>query len=100
LLSYGILSAGATIKISKQTWAPLTPPPIFHHLALYRDYGIFLSLIIILWAAYCAFHATLFSDKNVDEDFIVGSGMVLSGIFFALGTYVLIGGLAHLFPPV
>ena len=98
-LSYGILGAGTMVKISKQTWTMFPPPAIFKTLAFYRDYGLLLAFIIIAWASFCAFHSSIFSKRNFDEDKIVGSGLLLSGIFFALGSYMLIGGIVNIFPP-
>jgi len=99
-LAYGVLSAGATVKISKQFWTDVSPPPVFGMLSFYRDYGLWLSLIILGWAAFCAFHATIYSKRNIDENKIVASGLILSGIFFVLGTIALLGGIANMFPPV
>jgi hypothetical protein len=102
-LAYGILTAGAVVKISKQTWADTRthlPPPFFDSLAAYRDYGLLFSLVIIIWAAFCAYHSTTFSKLNINEDTIVASGIVLAGIFFVSGTAIMICGMTHLFPPI
>jgi hypothetical protein len=100
-LAYGILSAGAMVKISKQTWqsAHWELPPVFRVLSFYRDYGLLLSVLIVGWASFCAFHSTTFSKRNFGEDKIAASGLIVTGIFFVLGTFMLIAGIANVFPP-
>jgi len=101
-LAYGILSAGAMIKIARQTWQEThwPMPHIYTVLSFFRDYGLALTLVIIGWAAFCAFHSTSLSRQNIGEYTIATSGLIVTGIFFAIGTYMLICGIANVFPPI
>ena len=96
-LAFGILGAGTVLKLSNQAFANGRPHTLFFDIiALYRDYGLLLSLIIVGWTVFCAYHSIGSSRRNIDEGTIVGSGLLLSGIFFALGTFILFGGLGSL----
>ena len=99
-LAYGILSSGIIVKAAKYFSENGGAVPLsFQAVGVYHDYGVFLSLIIIAWAVFCAYHSSLFSKRNFDESKIVASGLILSGIFFVLGTFMLLWGIAALFCP-
>jgi hypothetical protein len=99
-LAYGILSSGIIVKASKYIADQgLTVPLSFKAVTIYHDYGVFLSIIILGWATFYAYHSSIFSKKNLDESNIVISGLIFSGAFFVLGTFLLLWGLTALFAP-
>ncbi len=69
---------------------PLTP--YYRVVWFFHDYGILLAAVILGWAAFCAFHSTIFSRRNVDERGIVASGLALSGLFFVLAIFLTFAG--------
>jgi hypothetical protein len=89
-LSYGILGSGLISKATKTMMGSGYPvSPWQFAITLYHDYGVFLSLIIIGWASFCAYHSTIFSKRNMNEETIVASGLFLTALFFVLGTIVI-----------
>lgn len=99
-LSYGILGSGVVAKAGKtmldhgmSVSATGTAITFFH------DYGIFLSLIIVGWAVFCAFHSTIFSRINMTEGMIVTSGLLLAGLFFIIGTIMILSAFIAVFAP-
>lgn len=110
-LSYGILATGVVIKGAKYVVShpdiysgsspdlPLSSQHLAHAVIYYHDHGIFLSLLIISWTAFCAYHAFWPSSWNITEKFIVTSGLAMSGFFFILGTFFLLWATIGLFIP-
>jgi len=91
-LVYGILACGTAVKIGKPIVERGLPMPSIYWLAaFYRDYGFCLFLLIIAWALFAAYHASIFSKKHVDEGWVVGSGMCLLIVFFILGSWLAFG---------
>jgi uncharacterized membrane protein len=89
-LAYGLLGSGTIAKAAKHMVEGGPPPsPVTRALTFYHDYGIFLSLIIIGWAVFCAYHSSTFSRRNIGEDTIVISGLILAAIFLILGTILI-----------
>lgn len=100
-LAYGILSSGLMMKAAKycaENGGDM--PPRYGIIATYHDYGVFLSIIIIVWAAFCAYHSTIFSRRNINEGTIVTSGLIISGVFFVLGTFMFVAGIDTIFSPI
>jgi len=99
-LAYGILCSGIFNKAAKYFLDQGRPLPATYEAAVfYHNYGIFLSVIIIVWAVYCAYHTSIFSKRNMDEGTIVVSGMILAGLFFVSSTVIFLMGIAALFSP-
>jgi hypothetical protein len=99
-LAYGILSSGILNKAAKYVADQgQAVPPTYRAAIFYHDYGIFLSVIIIAWAIFCAYHSSIFSKQNMDENTIVVSGLVLSGLFFVSSTFMFLWGIVALFHP-
>ncbi len=100
-LAYGILCSGILAKAAKLMAAQGGSLPLQYHVVLfYHDYGIFLSFIIVAWAAICAYNSTIFSSWNVDERKIVISGLLLTALFFFSGTALFLCGIVALFSPI
>jgi hypothetical protein len=100
-LAYGILGSGIIAKAAKHVAeGGFTPSPLSRAITVYHDYGIFLSLIIIGWAVFCAYHSTTFSKRNIGEGTIVASGLFLAAIFFILGTVLIFMTFAVAFLPL
>jgi len=86
-LAYGILGSAFISKGMKYVVSQGGQVPArYEVVVLYHDYGIFLSILIIAWAAMCAYHSTIFSDWNFGEREIVLSGLALTILFFLAGT--------------
>jgi hypothetical protein len=99
-LAYGILSSGILTKAAKYVVDQgRTIPPTYKAAIFYHDYGIFLSLIIVVWAVFCAYHSSIFSKRNMNENTIVVSGLILSGFFFVSSTFLFLWGIVALFSP-
>jgi len=97
-LAYGILGSGFIAKGVKYIASHGgSAPTSYQIVALYHDYGIFLSSIIIAWAVLCAYHSSIFSKRNVGEPLIVASGLALSAIFFVSGTIMIFMSFAGIF---
>ena len=96
-LAYGILGSSAVAKAAKHVQTGFTPSVSFKAASIYHDYGIFLSLIIIGWAIFFAYHSTIFSKWNIDERAIVVSGLALAAAFFIIGTILIFMTLGALF---
>jgi hypothetical protein len=89
-LAYGILGSSFIAKGMKYVTSQGRPVPAKYEIVvLYHDYGIFLSLIIIAWAVFCAYHSTIFSKWNFGENVIVISGLALTALFFLSGTILI-----------
>ena len=99
-LAYGILCTGILEKAAKVMIARGESLPTQYRVVMfYHDYGIFLSLIIMVWAVFCAYHSTIFSKWNIGENVIVISGLALTAIFLLSGTIFFLCGIVALFLP-
>lgn len=98
-LAYGLLGSGVIAKAGKTIGSPMSVSPDGIAITFFHDYGILLSLIIVCWAVFCAYHATIFSRLNVTERAIVVSGLILSALFFLLGSFMIVGSLIAAFSP-
>jgi hypothetical protein len=89
-LAYGILGSSTAAKAGQPVIERGLPStPLARAVGLYHDYGIFLSLIILGWAIFCAYHSTPLSRRNIGEETIIASGLALALIFFALGSILI-----------
>ena len=99
-LAYGILSSGILAKAAKYVVDQgRAVPPTYKAVIFYHNYGIFLSLIIIGWAVFCAYYSSIFSKRNMHENTIVVSGLILAGFFFVSSTFLFLWGIVALFLP-
>jgi hypothetical protein len=96
-LAYGLLGSSAVAKAARHIQPGFSPSASVKAAAAYHDYGIFLSLIIVGWTVFFAYHSTLFSRWNLDERAVVVSGLVLSAFFFIVGTILIFMTLGALF---
>jgi hypothetical protein len=84
-IAYGVLASGAIVKLSH-------PPEelaesSFNMGALYRDYGFYLLLLVVAWAAISAYRSSDWAENRIDEDDITKSGLGLTILYAILGTF-------------
>jgi len=90
---YGVLASGAAVKFNK-SWLEqgYIMPDTYYRAIFYRDYGMYLLFLIILWTAAIAYLSSSLSKYNIEERYLPISGLVLA-IFFAIaGTVIAFGG--------
>ena len=96
-LIYGILSCGAAVKLGR----PIAEggremSSVYWDAAAYRDYGTLLFIAIIAWTVLAAYHSSSFSGRNIDEGWLMGTGLFLFLVLFGIGTFLAVGAIASI----
>jgi len=99
-LAYGILACGTTVKLGKPlVESGYTMPPIYWSALFYRDHGILLLAVIIVWTIAAAYYSSPFPSRNIDERWLIGSGMLFFITLFLAGSILAFGdGVAATMP--
>ena len=86
---YGILVCGAMVKLSLYGADP-THVPVGHFLAavLYRDYGLWLLGLVLLWSAAAGYLISPLSRWDLDAEEVVSSGFGLAIGYALVGTFI------------
>jgi len=96
-LIYGVLASGTAVKLNKPMEdAGYVMPAAYYHAIIFRDYGIYLFAVIIVWTAVTAYLSSPFSSRQPSEVTLTISGIVLAIILAIAGTMMAFGGM---FPP-
>lgn len=90
---YGVLASGAAVKLNK-SWLEqgYTMPDAYYRAIFYRDYGVCLLGVVILWVVVISYLSSPLSKWDLDESSLSISGLVLTIIFAILGTCLAFGG--------
>jgi hypothetical protein len=95
---YGLLASGATTKCVKQLYGPGTPMPAgFYWAQTYRDYGIFLLLLVIAWTVAVSYFLLPRFNHGYEERTLSFSGLALAILFAVIGTFFAVQGMSPLF---
>ena len=88
-LVYGVLICGLVTKGEKTLLMEGQNLSNTYWLAVFcRDYGIYLSVLILIWTTIVAFYSSPLAAREIDELWLTCSGLLLAGLFAAVGTYL------------
>jgi len=90
---YGILASGAAVKFNK-SWIEqgYTMPDAYFRAIFYRDYGVYLLGLVIIWAVVVSYLSSPFSKWDFEEHNLSISGLVLAILFAIMGSCLAVGG--------
>jgi len=92
---YGVLAAGAAVKINSRFADQGYPMPDAYYRAMfYRDHGFLLLLFVLAWAVVISWLAFVPSRWSIEERTINVTGIGLTLLFAAAGTYFAMNGFA------
>lgn len=84
---YGVLAAGTILKVTHPWPNPdEISPPSFNLGMFYRDHGYFLLVLVVVWAIYASYMSSDWSQKQIDEEEIIKSGLGLTIFYTILST--------------
>jgi hypothetical protein len=92
-LVYGILAAGAAVKLNKpMADMGYVMPDGYYHAIFFRDYGIYLFVVVIAWTAMVSYYSSSYASREVDTGTLTISGMVFTLLFTVIGTVIAFSG--------
>ncbi len=92
---YGVLAAGAAVKInSRFADEGQIMPEGYYRALFYRDHGFLLLLLVLAWAVVISWLAFVPSRWSIEERTINITGIGLALLFVVAGTYFAVNGFA------
>ena len=97
-LAYGILACATLTKGEKILITEGHDlPPVYLWAVFYRNYGIYFSLLILVWAVVVSYYSSGLSKRELDIRYMIGTGLLITLLFAGLGTYLFFTVLASFF---